>query len=298
MGLMRCFVVVLFVGVVACGRTSSEPGASTRARTPGIRITMDALHQLGGVPPGWKLQPPPGDVDAGRAAFVDLGCHSCHRVEGEPFSAKPTTEQQVGPDLTGMGAHHPAAYFAEAILNPDAVLIDGPGYIGPDGHSVMPDYPDMTVRQIGDLVAYLSSLKTGGAHAGHVMPPAEPVLPANLSARPTAPPMPAKAYFIQTYDVRRDKLAPFEAWWKEQGAKRFLDIDGVVGVDTYVDFTRQQNPYTTIVGFRDPPAMQAFTENKTAQTLGTDFDAFIGEHSHVMQFWSPIYRVPSLSVPP
>jgi mono/diheme cytochrome c family protein len=291
---MRSFLLVMLVALVACGG-SGDRAAAPRARTPGFRTSMMALHQMGGVPPGWKLTPPPGDVAAGRQAFTDFGCHSCHQVEGEPFSAK-ASAGQVGPDLTGMGAHHPPAYFAEAILNPDAILIEGPGYIGPDGHSTMPDYPEMTVRQLGDLVAYLVSLKTGGAHAGHVMP-APPVLPSNISARPAPPPSPARAYFIQSYDVRPDRLAPFEAWWKSEGARRFLAFDGLLTVDTYADYTRAQNPFTSIFGFRDSAALQAFMMNPTAEQLGLDFDGFIGPHDHTTQFWSPIYRVPTLSAP-
>src|SRR4030095_2815382 len=146
---MRSAALVLVVALAACSR-SSDRAAAPRARTPGVRVSMDMLHRMGGVPPGWKLTPPPGDVQSGRAAFVDFGCPSCHTVEGESFSAK-AGGAQVGPDLTGMGPHHPPRYFDEAILNPDAVLIEGPGYIGPDGHSVMPDYPEMTTRQLGDL---------------------------------------------------------------------------------------------------------------------------------------------------
>jgi len=250
---------------------------------------------MGGVPPGWKLTPPPGDVSAGRAAFADFGCHSCHRVEGEPFSAKAGADQ-VGPELTGMGAHHPPAYFAEAILNPDAILIEGPGYIGPHGHSTMPDYPDMSVQQLGDVVAYLVSLRTGGPHAGHFMPlPARGSVPAG--ARPTPPDSPAKEFFIQSYDVKPGQLAAFEAWWKDQGAQRFLALDGLVTVDTYVDYTRAERPYTSIFGFRDERALQRFKQDPTAEALGLEFDAFIGDHGHEMQSWCPMYRVPGLSTP-
>src|SRR2546427_12863874 len=115
---------------------------------------MAALHQAGGVPPGWGFTVPPGDVGAGRRTFADAGCPSCHRVAREAFP--PPTGP--GPELTGMGSHHPAEYFVESILTPDAVLVDGPGYIGPDGRSVMPSYPDLTLRQLADLVAYLKSL--------------------------------------------------------------------------------------------------------------------------------------------
>jgi mono/diheme cytochrome c family protein len=261
-------------------------------------MSMMALHQMGGVPPDWKLTPPPGDVDAGRRAFVDFGCHSCHRVEGEAFSVKQSAGN-VGPELTGMGAHHPPAYFAEAILSPDAILIEGPGYIGPDGHSVMPDYPEMTVSQLGDLVAYLSSLKTGGPHAGHVMtPPGTVTLPSNLIERPAPPPgSQGEAFVVQTYDIKPGRLAAFEAWWKARGAPGFMGYDGVLGVDTWVDFTRSSKHFTTVVAFRDQAAFQRFWDDPGAAVLGLEFDAFVGEHDHPLRTWAPIYRVPSLSTP-
>jgi cbb3-type cytochrome oxidase cytochrome c subunit len=74
----------------------------------------------------------------------------------------------VGPDLSGMGSHHPAEYFAESIINPNRVIVDGPGYTGPDGRSRMPEYSDsLTIRQLVDLVAYLNSLKSDNESMGH-----------------------------------------------------------------------------------------------------------------------------------
>jgi hypothetical protein len=60
-----------------------------------------------------------------------------------------------------MGAHHPRDYFAEAVLNPNAVILtDEPGYLGKDGLSIMPDYNDtLTLRQWIDLATYLKSLR-------------------------------------------------------------------------------------------------------------------------------------------
>lgn len=295
---MRAAPFVLLLGVaIACGDGAprDEHASAPRPRTPGVRMSMHELHMMGGVPRNWMLTPPSGDVAAGRAAFVDFGCHSCHRVDGESFSAKPGSGQ-VGPDLTGMGAHHPPAYFLEAIVAPDAVLIEGPGYIGPDGHSTMPDYPDLTVRQLGDLVAYISSLKTGGAHAGHVMP-APAAVPANLAPRPASPPSEAKAFLTMAYDVKPGQLAPFEAWWKAEGAKQFLAYDGLVSVDTYADFTKSERQYTSVFGFRDQARMQAFSQDPTTEEIGLAFDRYIGGHDHVYQLLSPVYRVPSLSAP-
>jgi hypothetical protein len=125
-------------------------------------MTMEELHRHGGVPPGWRLRVPPGDPRTGRDVFVKLECFKCHAVKGEHFPGVPTVSGDPGPELTGMGAHHPAEYVAESILNPDAVIVTGPGYTGPDGLSIMPDYrSSLTVGELIDLVAYVKGL--GGA---------------------------------------------------------------------------------------------------------------------------------------
>jgi mono/diheme cytochrome c family protein len=108
---------------------------------------------------------PPGDAAAGRQAFVAFKCYACHAVKGEQFPLKPGEVASAGPELSGMGSHHPPEYLAESIMNPSAVLIEGPGYIGGDGRSIMPAYPDMTVGQLANLVAYLRSLTEPDAHA-------------------------------------------------------------------------------------------------------------------------------------
>jgi cbb3-type cytochrome oxidase cytochrome c subunit len=87
-------------------------------------------------------------------------------VQGEKFPGG-ATELRPGPDLTGAGNHHPAEYFAEAILNPNAVIITEPGYTGEDGLSIMPSYADLlTLKEWADLVAYLKSLNGGSPHPG------------------------------------------------------------------------------------------------------------------------------------
>jgi mono/diheme cytochrome c family protein len=135
---------------------------------PPIRITMDELHAQGGVPRGWKFLMPPGDVSAGRKVFVGLECFACHEVKGEDFPREAKTPRGPGPELTSMGSHHPAEYFAESILNPNRVTVLGTGYTGADGLSKMPSYADsMTLKQLADVVAYLKSL--AGGHGGHQM---------------------------------------------------------------------------------------------------------------------------------
>lgn len=137
-----------------------------RPQTP-VRITMEELHRHGGVPPGWRFALPLGEPKAGREVFVKLECFKCHEVKGEPFPSMARQGADVGPDLTGMGSHHPPEYFAESILNPNVVIVTGPGYTGPDGLSIMPDYREsLTASELIDLVAYLKSL-TGGDGRDH-----------------------------------------------------------------------------------------------------------------------------------
>lgn len=132
-----------------------EPGT----RTQPVRITMEELHKLGGVPKGWQFTFPSGNPQAGRRIFVQMECYTCHDVAGERFPVAKRTVGNVGPALTGMGAHHSAEYLAESIINPNAVIVEGKGYTGPDGLSIMPDYSEiLTLRQLFDLVAYLKGL--------------------------------------------------------------------------------------------------------------------------------------------
>jgi uncharacterized protein involved in high-affinity Fe2+ transport len=140
-----------------------------------IRVTMEELHQHGGVPPGWKFSLPEGDPAAGRAVFAKLECYQCHAIQGESFPQTSTPGGQTGPDLTGMGDHHPAEYFTETIINPNAVIVTGPGYTDASGMSIMPDYRGtLTVVELTDLVAYLTSLKGEHAHAQAMGPMQHP----------------------------------------------------------------------------------------------------------------------------
>jgi putative copper export protein/mono/diheme cytochrome c family protein len=128
------------------------------AREP-IRATIEQLHEAGGVPRGWTFRLPSGDARRGREVFARLECYRCHRVRGESYPAP----SAAGPELTGIGGHHPAGYIAESILNPNAVIVEGPGYTGPDGRSTMPEYRNvLSVADLLDLVAYLEA--QGGVH--------------------------------------------------------------------------------------------------------------------------------------
>jgi hypothetical protein len=149
----------------AQGHADHAPAGAATGEPKPVRITMEALHAAGGVPPGWRFTPGAGDPAAGRQVFVTLNCHTCHAIRGEQFPLRPGESATAGPDLSGMAAHHPTEYLVESILNPSAVLVEGPGYIGGDGRSIMPAYPDMTAAQLTHLVAYLKS--RGPDAAGH-----------------------------------------------------------------------------------------------------------------------------------
>ncbi len=124
-------------------------------------------------PKGWRFALPPGSPQVGRKVFVDFECFKCHAVQGEEFPAPKADQGGAGPALAGMGAMHPAEYFAEAIINPNASVgwrvkhhkEQNKGYIGADGKSKMPSYNGaMTVQQLIDVVAYLRSLTSPAEH--------------------------------------------------------------------------------------------------------------------------------------
>ena len=89
----------------------------------------------------------------GERSSRSLNATNVTRFEGEPFPQTSASAGNIGPELTGMGGHHPVEYFAESILNPNAIIVTGPGYTDADGMSIMPDYRDtMTVAEFIDLV--------------------------------------------------------------------------------------------------------------------------------------------------
>jgi mono/diheme cytochrome c family protein len=175
----RSWMTTIGIGVVAVASSAlaqgtmqgMDMGKKTPAAPAPIRVTMKELHAQGGVPKGWKFLLPSGDPAEGRKVFAAMECYACHEVKGEDFPASAKTPRDAGPPLTGMGPHHPPEYFAESIINPNRVILTGPGYTGPDGRSKMPSYADtMSLKQLIDVVAYLKSL-TGGemAHDGGSM---------------------------------------------------------------------------------------------------------------------------------
>ena len=130
---LACFVAVLAFGMLA--------GCGGRHSAAGFRL------------------PENGDVERGKAAFVELKCTSCHTVAG--VDLPPPT--MVGLRIPLGGEVYEArtdGYLVTSMIHPSHRL----AYIfravrrEPEDQSHMPDYTrSMTVRQMVDLVAFLQS---------------------------------------------------------------------------------------------------------------------------------------------
>ena len=165
MARIRLPVVAALVGALLASSVSlglAQPPKSTQA--PPARPRPHGEH---GTPDGWRFAWPKGDPRRGRTIFAKLECYTCHEVQGEKFRA-PTDTDKVGPELSMMGPLHEAEYFAEAIVNPNAVIEKGKGYQAADGSSKMPSFNDsLSVQELIDLVAYLRALKPPAGSQGH-----------------------------------------------------------------------------------------------------------------------------------
>ena len=148
---------LLALAVFACTTVLSEatPARHTAfERKPTSHVTPVEPRSGGSASSTGTVTPPPGDPARGRALFVKLRCVACHTVGTELVPAP----SQPGPDLAGVGRRHPG-YLVESIMNPNAMILDGPGYTDSRGLSIMPDYRNkLTVGDLIDLVAYLESL--------------------------------------------------------------------------------------------------------------------------------------------
>ncbi len=136
------------------------------------KTEQETAHSAMGehAPPNWKFTLPPGDPVEGKKLFVESECYKCHEVKGESFPVVGEDDKGIGPELSQMADTHPREFFAESIVNPNAVIDPQDkelGFLGADGKSRMPTYSDvLTVRQLADLATYLHSLKRD-KHSGH-----------------------------------------------------------------------------------------------------------------------------------
>lgn len=127
----------------------------------GLAISFGALAMLAGCggrhsPAGFRL-PENGDVERGKTAFVELGCHQCHPVAGVDLP-QPPGDSEVSLQLGGRVYEvRTDGYLVTSIIHPSHRIRRLPD-IPSSAESPMPDYTEqMTVRQLIDIVALLQS---------------------------------------------------------------------------------------------------------------------------------------------
>lgn len=101
---------------------------------------------------GFRL--PDGDMARGKQAFLDLKCHTCHKVEGEDLPAPTAFHLTLGGTTTRVKTY---GELVTSIINPSHVI--APQYqaqLTAANLSPMPEFNHlMTVAQMIDLVAFL-----------------------------------------------------------------------------------------------------------------------------------------------
>lgn len=110
---------------------------------------------------GFRL--PDGDVKAGKAKFVELGCSSCHSVRSVSDLPKPTANPPVPIALGGGIPSVPTdGQLVTAIINPShRITARKHAGVKSGDTSRMGDYSDaMTVRDLADVVAFLHTCYT------------------------------------------------------------------------------------------------------------------------------------------
>jgi L-cysteine S-thiosulfotransferase len=107
---------------------------------------------------GFRL--PDGDVEHGRAVFVDLKCNACHRVEGVDLPA-PTVHPEVPVILGGRVPYAKTdGELVTSIINPSYRIVAGyrRDLVAAGERSRMIDTSEtITARQMADVVAFLQS---------------------------------------------------------------------------------------------------------------------------------------------
>ena len=127
-----------------------------------VVLLMLLTAACGGPKSGAGLRLPDGDVERGKAAFLELKCNTCHTVAETEMAAPSKDYAYVRVVVLGGEVRQVKTYGAlvTSIINPSHSL--APGYpkelITKDNQSAMANFNDtMTVRQLIDLVAFLQS---------------------------------------------------------------------------------------------------------------------------------------------
>jgi Cu/Ag efflux protein CusF len=148
---LRLLMTLVFLSI-DLSFTAVSVSAADAETTKSIHVPPRPEHHH---PENWRFTLPKGDAVKGRGVFAKYECYFCHEVRGEDFVFAGV---DYGPELSQMGPLHPLEFFAESIMNPNAVV--SAEYRDADGKSAMPSYNEkMTAQELIDVSAYLASLK-------------------------------------------------------------------------------------------------------------------------------------------
>ena len=111
---------------------------------------------------GAGLRLPDGDVERGKAAFLELKCNTCHTVAKTEIAEPGKDYAYTRVVVLGGEIRQIKTYgdLVTSIINPTHSLASGypKDLITKNGQSAMTNFNDtMTVRQLIDLVAFLQS---------------------------------------------------------------------------------------------------------------------------------------------
>ena len=103
-----------------------------------------------------------GNIDEGKAAFIELECHQCHTVNGvqlPSFTGTSPVQLELGGELIYAKTY---ADLVTSIINPDHSISEKYLQSLPEdqrrvARTIMPFRDNMTVEQLIDIVTFLNS---------------------------------------------------------------------------------------------------------------------------------------------
>jgi len=134
-------------------------GSSMRALSVLICLTGLALFTGGCTPEGRGFKLPQGEVDAGKAAFVELACNECHTVADIDIrtDANGAYELKLGGKVSRVKTY---GELVTSIIHPSHKIarLYSAAPLEVEGESAMRGYNGiMTVQQLVDLVTFLET---------------------------------------------------------------------------------------------------------------------------------------------
>lgn len=142
---------------------AARPAVAGARAVMSSTLLLGLLLTLGGCdnPQARGFVLPPGDVEAGKRAFVDAGCSNCHSVAGavehSPVAEEGNLHVPLGGEVKRIQTYgelvtslvHPNHRLARPVRAP---------MVSEDGESKMPNYNSvMSVQQLIDITAFLQS---------------------------------------------------------------------------------------------------------------------------------------------